>query len=110
MWPRCPTLVPYGYCVKHEASRKKLPRSHIDDRSPKERGYDAAWARVSKAYLSRNPECEYCNEPSQEVHHRIPIKLGGERLSFSNLIALCRVCHRRTHERISNTGNKQNKN
>ena len=51
MWPRCPTLVSYGYCVKHEASRKKLPRSQIDDRSPKERGYDAAWARVSKVYL-----------------------------------------------------------
>ena len=75
-----------------------------DNRNRHERGYDAAWYKVRNRYLKLHPNCEYCGEPSEEVHHKVPIKLGGERLSFSNLVALCRICHRRKHA----TENKPN--
>ena len=100
-WPLCAVKVKSGYCEEHEALRKKLPRARKDNRSPKERGYDSAWHRVKNEYLLAHPDCEYCAEPAQEVHHLIPLSRGGNRLSTSNLIALCRICHRRKHNALS---------
>ena len=90
--------VKYGYCTKHEKSRKKMPRARRDTRTAFRRGYDPAWNKVKNAYLARHPYCENCYEPAEEVHHKVPIKEGGDRLSFSNLLAVCRICHRRIHE------------
>ena len=92
-WPNCHVKVANGYCDKHNKSRKK------DEGRPNsnQRGYDSAWYRVKRRYLNDHPYCENCGEKSQEIHHIVALKEGGDRLSFSNLKALCRICHRRTH-------------
>lgn len=33
-----------------------------------------------------------------EVHHRVPIKMGGDPFDRSNLMLVCRRCHREIHE------------
>ena len=67
------------------------------------RGYDSAWIKLSKAYMaSKNYICEFCGERAEEVDHIIPLSMGGERLSVSNVQALCRECHRRKH--LAKTG------
>ena len=41
--------------------------------------------------------CEACGRltaaPFLEVHHRIPLELGGAPFDLTNLQALCRPCH-----------------
>ena len=44
--------------------------------------------------LIHNPDCEICNEPAQEIHHKDRTKSNHK---LSNLIGLCYSCHRRVH-------------
>ena len=108
-WPYCNVKVKFGYCSMHEKSRKKMPRARIDTRTAHRRGYDPAWNKVKNAYLAKHPYCENCHEPAEEVHHIIPIKDGGDRLSFSNLKAVCKVCHWRIHDTIERRKQQSNR-
>lgn len=98
LWPRCSVKVKTGYCTLHESTRKKIKPDNRP--SAADRGYDGRWHRFKNMYLSRNPACEWCGEPAEEIHHIIPLKDGGKRLSVSNVVALCRVCHRRVRSRV----------
>ena len=97
-WPRCSNKVEYGYCAIHEASRQKLPKRRQDNRSPSERGYDSRWRYFRNSYLAKHTYCEWCGEPAEELHHKTPLKEGGNRLDSNNVVAVCRICHRRAHE------------
>ena len=63
-----------------------------------ERGYGSRWQKVSKLYLNEHPLCERCElrgyiQPAVLVHHKTPIRSGGEIFDFENLEALCHKCH-----------------
>lgn len=102
-----------GYCEKHQAAyeeqekKRKLYREQYRG-SRHKRGYDATWYEVRKIYLMQHPLCERCEKegritPAREVHHKIALKDGGERLNPDNFMALCRACHHiLTQEEIQN--------
>lgn len=62
-----------------------------------QQGYGAAWQRVRKLVLLRDPvcRCEYgCERPSTTVDHIKPKSMGGTD-DEGNLRGLCAPCHRR---------------
>ncbi len=69
----------------------------------KQRGYGHDWRKCRERYLDDNPTCEDCEAmgvvvPAVDVHHVEPIAEAPElRLEPSNLIALCKGCHRVRH-------------
>ena len=71
---------------------------------PTVRHYNSKWDQLSRGYRKRHPLCEKCNakgitRKADEVHHVVHLKDCPERmLDATNLVALCRVCHREEHE------------
>lgn len=65
--------------------------------------YDFKWRKLSERFRDENPLCQDCyknglTEPSTEVHHIVPITQDkSRRLDVSNLVALCRSCHKARH-------------
>lgn len=57
----------------------------------------AAWQRLRKAKLARDPLCEYCPNgtvtPATEVDHRTAISKGGAPFDWGNLASTCKPCH-----------------
>jgi 5-methylcytosine-specific restriction protein A len=91
-WPRCPQLAwKEGKCQEHYHAARRLRDRRRGTAA--ERGYDAEWKRTRDAYLERNPACERCGRPATEVHHRLALRFGGERLDSANLVSMCRSCH-----------------
>lgn len=61
------------------------------------------WRKCRAAFLRKNPLCERCGMPAEQVHHIIKltpenIKDPAIALSFDNLEALCANCHREEHK------------
>jgi 5-methylcytosine-specific restriction endonuclease McrA len=76
-------------------------RSSRDNRpSRHKRGYDNDWLRLRARIIAEQPLCARCLEhglcrPAEEVHHIVPIKVDPQlRLEISNLLPVCRRCHR----------------
>ena len=65
--------------------------------------YGWEWDKLSTRYRIDNPLCEDCDangiiEPSREVHHIVPIDEDPSlKYTLSNLVALCKGCHKRRH-------------
>lgn len=74
------------------------------------RGYDARWARVSRAFRTLHPICgmraddsldmvnsrcvqQGLTTPAECVDHVIPIRDGGEMFNESNLMSACLACN-----------------
>lgn len=57
------------------------------------------WLAFSRSIRQMNPLCQECGERlSAEVHHVIPIRVAPDRVfDVTNVVALCRGCHRRHH-------------
>ena len=56
------------------------------------------WRKVRKGFLNKNPLCVICDrnghtQAAEVVDHILPIRLGGNKLSYNNLQALCHRCH-----------------
>lgn len=77
-----------GYCEKHA----KAARRPSAQPSPRARGYDSAWDRLSKAYREAHPDCEKCGAPVALVDHITPKAQGGKD-EWENCQSLCRNCH-----------------
>lgn len=61
------------------------------------------WKRCRQAYLIKQPLCERCGRPAEQVHHKVRltpqnIKDPSIALSFDNLEALCFACHQNEHK------------
>ena len=100
-WPGCPELTDRRYCEKHSAMQPKR-----EDKRPSsnKRGYDSRWEKVRLMYLREHPLCELCEKegklvPAVLVHHKKPIRQGGEVLDEANLMAVCRPCHDWLHRK-----------
>lgn len=93
----CGELTWGTYC---EACRKKRAQQSESNRaSASARGYNHRWAKYSRAWLARNPLCEYCKAngvttPATVTDHIIPHK-GDQRLFWdpTNHQSLCKSCH-----------------
>ncbi len=85
---------------KHKTNKVDLrPGAHA-------RGYGSDWRRLRQWYATRHPLCEDCLTrdrvtPVDEVDHVTPFdgKDDPLRLDKSNLMSLCRSCHRKKHAR-----------
>ena len=51
------------------------------------------WRKLRSMFIKENPLCVECNGIGQVVDHIIPIRLGGEELSWENLQTMCHRCH-----------------
>lgn len=78
--------------------RPKGKASHDDGRpSAAGRGYGAAWRKLRRMVLNRDPLCVKCKANGKlvyasEADHIIPKSRGG-RDSLVNLQGLCKRCH-----------------
>ena len=76
--------------ARARAEQKRL----LHEGNASERGYDWAWAKVSKYVRTNEPICRHCqNTAATMVDHIVPLKQGGARLELNNLQPLCRSCH-----------------
>ncbi|MDE6498234.1 MAG: HNH endonuclease [Muribaculaceae bacterium] len=78
--------------------------------------HSARWQKLRRDIISASPLCERCRAEgyvtaATEVHHRIPVEQGfnrmeKKRLMFDphNLVALCRACHVKTHTEMGRSG------
>ena len=74
--------------------------------SPRTRGYDARWDRVSRAYRQQHPFCALCWEKgrltlAKLVDHKHPVADGGAVHERSNLWSLC-ISHHALKQRWEN--------
>ena len=55
----------------------------------------------AKVFRERGEQCESCFSIGEvQVHHRIPVSLGGAIFDEKNLEVLCRSCHLERHRAI----------
>lgn len=74
--------------------------------SPRQRGYDARWDRLSLRYRRANPWCRFCEQEGADhladlVDHIMPVELAPElRYEWSNLQSLCTMHHSGLKQRM----------
>lgn len=100
----CPAVAVQGSsrCQVHAAqqprvvyARRDTPRYYDAHRgTPAERGYDAGWAIIRRAFLAAYPVCEWagCMKAATDVHHVVALRDGGSHAE-DNLMALCHAHH-----------------
>ena len=104
-YPGCPKLIEVGetYCPEH----KKIVDSQYDKsfRNKKHiEKYGTQWRKIRNRYASKHPLCERCLSlgrytPMSEVHHILPIKMGGTN-DEKNLMSVCHSCHEYLHAEL----------
>lgn len=59
------------------------------------------WGKARRQYLNRvNFTCEGCRAEAVEVHHLVPVAMGGDLYDSDNLMAVCKACHEHMHWQI----------
>ncbi len=103
-YPGCPELIESRerYCPNHKKVKGEQFREPRKD-TPENRFYDSvAWQRLRRLKLNQDPLCEQClsrgvTKAAYMVHHKVPIKGGGEWLPpIEGLESLCLPCHNKT--------------
>ena len=89
-FPGCGNLVESGRCPRHKPKDTR--------ESAHKRGYDKAWQRFRKQWLSAHPFCEiktHCNGAfANEVDHIEPLQIAPHRkYDETNLQSTCKRCH-----------------
>ncbi len=109
--PGCPELVTDGSrCTAHrkqEQSRETKVRMQSSRVKEDKAFYDSMlWRRVRESILRKEPWCRECRREGRRaladmVDHVTPIRMGGARVSESNLQPMCTTCHSRKRQRES---------
>jgi 5-methylcytosine-specific restriction protein A len=83
--PRCPRLATRASRCAEHTRQYEHSRGNANAR-----GYGSRWQALRKAILARDHICvtDGCNEPSTQVDHRVPRRLGGTD-DPSNLQGMC---------------------
>lgn len=97
----CGALSPNSRCAEHEAILKqRMNRKRDENRdrlSPRERGYDAAWSRLSARARRLQPWCSQCNAREDLTTDHLPSawarKAEGKPIRLSDVDVLCRSCN-----------------
>lgn len=58
--PDCGELTLTGHCADHK------PKRHRKQLSPRARGYDGSWDRLSREARRRQPWCSHCGHPGSQ--------------------------------------------
>lgn len=114
---RCGKVIPYHldrceecqgkYDVEKKAKYKEY-QARRKDKEVQAIYNGTTWKRVRKmALVKANGLCERCLDMNEityadEVHHIKPIKDGGNPYKLTNLMCVCRSCHKVLHEEIDN--------
>ena len=61
--------------------------------------YGPAWKRIRDKFISVNPICAVCGGQATEVHHIVPVNIGGANHNKNNLMAVCHECHAAIHSK-----------
>src|SRR5689334_728474 len=113
--PGCPERVARGRCAKHRQQAERQRGTAA------ERGYDAAWAKFSKSWLTQHPLCgeradgqlhaehSRCVEdgretPANATDHIVSMANGGDKYAESNLQSLCIRCNTRKRNVVDGGG------
>lgn len=100
--PKLPCLVcgvpsQRSRCIEHQLQfdREAEAKRSLTRPSSTARGYDSDWMKVRLVVLERDKwRCQKCGKELRgsdaTVDHIVPLSKNGERLSMSNLQALCR--------------------
>jgi 5-methylcytosine-specific restriction enzyme A len=92
-YPRCPERAVIGSrCVEHAVQIQHV--YNVERGSASSQGYGVEWRKIRDAFLADNPDCYLCGQSASDVDHIIPKRRGGTD-DWSNLQALCHVCHSR---------------
>ena len=70
---------------QHQSSKQRLQRNKFYQSS--------SWRKLRAMFIKINPLCIECESVGNVVDHIIPIKEGGEKLSWDNLQTMCNRCH-----------------
>ena len=97
-FPGCGRLTDDRYCDEHRLIAVRHYNKYQRDPDTKQR-YGRAWRRIRARYIQAHPLCEQCEKegrltPAEEVHHILPLAVGGTH-DENNLMALCKSCHSR---------------
>jgi hypothetical protein len=87
----------------HKRSARHRPKESRGNSSS--RGYDARWERFRRAFLIRNPLCEYCMArghvtPATVCDHDLPHDADPELFWDNTFTALCKWDHDSTKQRM----------
>lgn len=111
--PGCGQLTDGRFCEAHREREPKPLSWRTTSGSSTSRGYGAAWRRLRKMIIARDPFCVLCGKhPTEHVDHIVPKASGGDD-SEANLRGLCESCHmrktaqdghqRKAQKRLANT-------
>ena len=100
----CPALVdhPTGYCDKHRQQAHTAYRQSRPDQAEQKIYRSRRWTELSKRKRQTDPLCEQCLQqgkitPATLVHHKIPIRDGGDPWDWANLESCCASCQAISH-------------
>ena len=96
----CPELTnnPRGYCDKHKGAGDRAYKLSRTDTGEQSLYQSTRWRKLRAQKLQENPFCEPCQRAGRItaatiVHHRVPLKRGGDPYEWSNLESICPGCH-----------------
>ncbi len=104
MHPGCPemAMASGSRCLRHKRERQSVEITRRME-SPEAREHKAfydssTWRKFRLELLRREPLCRVCRAAgcvtlAEMVDHIVPIRLGGDRLSWANVQPLCARCH-----------------
>ena len=97
-----------GYCEAHKGAGHRLYKLSRTDTGEQKLYQSARWRKLRAEKLAENPFCEACARAKPAritaatiVHHREPLKRGGDPYEWDNLESICASCHNKaaTHGR-----------
>jgi 5-methylcytosine-specific restriction enzyme A len=93
--PRCPNLVPRGYCTDHADLARRYDRDRSSD--PIRKLYwTPRWRACSKWYLRGHPFCALCGERATVTDHVQPAHEAPEKFWDADYHrSLCHACNTR---------------
>jgi len=84
-----------GYCDQHRQGFRK-EKGDLKTGDPFYSSW--RWRRLRSWFLRQHPVCQRCESSvASVVHHREPVKEGGNHYLIDNLEALCQACHNAEH-------------
>lgn len=99
----CGKIVPHGTrCACQIASTRARNKRHDANRpTAAQRGYNGAWRKARKEWLTVYPFCVMCHAQATTVDHIVPHR-GDDRLFWdkTNWQSLCAPCHNRHKQRL----------